>query len=288
VTETSYYSICVLAFITNLVNQFIIPILRELGPLAFALSLTIFLDVGFFKTFMFALKVLILSLSLTMLYGWVYIANEFVTKQEPPELRTMRFGEAVTMVDVTKAFLARILMSQLIILLGVEVGIFSLHEYLWTTIAGGLLILLMILHQVLSWEMRSLSTLPLLRILRILYVFLPLTNELLGKYWIFVYAFALTLPHMLNYFGSKLIRSTLKTNEYTIIFSRNTYTIRKYLLQMSLMFLVFSAFSPLIFTSSLEPLRIVIYPVSVIVYLCIYDLFKRALLSLDSFSGMRA
>jgi hypothetical protein len=48
---------------------------------------------------LFVLKVLILGLPLITIYGWIYIANEFITKYEPPELGTIRFSGEVLLID---------------------------------------------------------------------------------------------------------------------------------------------------------------------------------------------
>lgn len=134
--------------------------------------------------------------------------------------------------------------------------------------------------------MRSLTTIPLLRISRILYVFLPVLNEPLEKYWALVYAFAIILPHILNYFGSKLIRSMLKINHHVIIFSRETYTINKNLLHMGIIFLVFLIIYPLILPGELELFKILSYPFFIMISIGIYDLFRKVKKVLLSFSSL--
>jgi hypothetical protein len=214
-------------------------IAKEFGPLAATLCLVTYLNAGFTDSIRFALKVLALSLSLIIIYEWIYIVNEFIIKKEPPELRTIRFSGEVTIKNVIVSFLARMFGSQGLLLLSIKLGILDFNEYFNGLIIVVILVFLMILHQMLDWRMRSLSTLPLLGILRVLYVFLPLTNELYDKYWILVYAFTITIPHLLNYFGSKLIRITLKTEQHHLLFNRRTFTIYEELLYMSIMFSIF-------------------------------------------------
>jgi len=258
---------------------------KELGPLAIALSLGIWLDKGFFEAICFILKVLVLSLSLNFIYGWVYVVNEFVVKYEPPELRTFRFNKEVTLRDVIVSFLVRVGLSQVLLLFSISIKVLSFYEYYQNLYLGAILIVLMVLHQVLSWEMRSLITLPLLRIFRIFYIFLPITTNALEKYWAFVYAFTTNIPHILNYFGSKLIRIMLKVREHTIIFSRKQYTLYKEILHASIMFLAFSAVTPLFF-QSLEPLKVVIYLTFTIISVAGINMLGRILRSLNIFRGI--
>ena len=261
----------------HIANRYFYSPLKDFGALAFALGFVTFLDRGFFEAFMFALRVLILSLSLQAIYGWCYVVGEFMTKYEPPELRTLRFNKAITIRDVITSFLLRTVTSQLLLLLALITGIFSLYVYLRTFPLWGLLVVTMILHHVLGWEMRSLITLPLLKILQVLYIFLPVLIEPSAKYWTFVYAFTITLPHILNYFGTKFARSTLKISCYVLTFTRDTYTIRKNILHKGFVFLVFVLIQPLVFNGSLEQLKMIFYPVLIIIPICIYDLFRRVL-----------
>ena len=267
-------------FVVYFINYFTM-ISIEFSSLAFALGIITFLNAGFFEAFMFILKFLILSLSLQILYGWIYVINEFVAKYEPPELRTIRFNKVLTIKDVIISFLVRSSFSQLLLLIGISLSIFNPLEYYWITVLWILLIILMISHQVLSWEIRSLSTLPLLRIIRILYVFLPIRIEPLERYWIFVYAFTITLPHLLNYFGSKLLRSTLKVSHHIIVFSRRTWTTSKKLLQAGIIFSASFVLSLLIF-DNVKLFKMVIYPILMIVALCIYGLIKKSWVGSDN------
>jgi hypothetical protein len=74
-------------------------IAKEFGPLAATLCLVTYLNAGFTDSIRFALKVLALSLSLIIIYEWIYIVNEFIIKKEPPELRTIRFSGEVLLID---------------------------------------------------------------------------------------------------------------------------------------------------------------------------------------------
>jgi hypothetical protein len=258
---------------------------KELGPLALALGLNICLDKGFFEAIRFILKAVLLSLSLNIIYNWIYVINEFVVKYEPPELRTFRFHKEITLRDVIISFLARINLTHALLYFSVCMRILSFYEYYQNLYLGIILIVLMVLHQVLSWEMRSLTTLPLLRIFRILYVFLPITTNVLEKYWVLIYAFTTNIPHILNYFGSKLIRTTLKVREHTIIFSRKTYTFAKNVLHISIMFSAFSAVMPLVF-HDLEPLKLIIYLISMIISIITINILGRVLRNLNIFGGL--
>jgi hypothetical protein len=216
------------SFIGPLINvREFIYYAEELGPLAIALSLGICLDKGFFEAIHFILKVLVLSVSLSFIYGWGYVVNEFATKYEPPELRTFRFNKEVTLRDVIVSFLVRVSLSQMLLLFSISIKILSFYEYYRNLYLGTILIILMVLHQVLSWEMRSLTTLPLLRIFRILCIFLPITTNALEKYWAFIYAFTINISHILNYFGSKLIHHIKGKGTHYCIFTKTIYIVQK-------------------------------------------------------------
>lgn len=244
--------------------------LSEFGPFVFAVSIFSFLESSLSQALLLIFKSVILFLSMQILYGWVYIANEVVTKYEPIELRTERFNKTVTMTDAVVTFVTKILVSQIIILLGAEVGIFSWQEYFWVAIVGAVLISLMIIHQVISWETRSLVSLPLLRITRIVYVFLPLINLPSEQYWMFVYAFAIAFPHALDYFGDKLIRITVKSRQETVRSLTKLHQISTQLVYMIVVLSTFSAFSFLLFANCLEALKLLVLPTSVMAYLVVY------------------
>jgi len=186
---------------------FFYPLIIEFGPLAFALGFRNYLaNLHVLSLTVYGLKVLLFTLALCIFYEWIYIVNEYATMYEPVELRTKRFGAEVTIKGLTVSFLLRITLQQALLIVGILLAIITIREYLLTMLVDCLLLLFIILHQLLTWELRSLITLPSLRILRILFVFLPIAKTPLEKYWIFAYAYTTMLPHLLNYFGTKLLR----------------------------------------------------------------------------------
>jgi hypothetical protein len=259
--------------IAESLKNFFISLIKEFLPLAFAFSITIFLYSGLAGSFSFLLKFLILSIVLTILYNWIYVANEYAAKYEPANLRTIRFKQQITLTHVAVTFLIRVFVSQLIVQSCFVVGLFNLNEFLGFFLVEGLLVAFMVLHQVFSFEVRSLSTLPMLRILRILFIFFPLSTLFLENYWTFVYSVALMIPHLLNYFGLKLVYS-LNGMSQQFKGSDKRFLADSILLPVGLIFIVFLVFSFFLFTN-LSVFRILVYPTLIFAYLCIFELTKK-------------
>jgi len=264
-------------------HGFLYPLISEFGPLAFAIGFSNFLtNLHVLLLVVYGLKVLLLTLALCILYEWIYVVNEYVTKYEPTELKTKRFDTEVSIEDVVVSFFLRIALQQTLLIVGMYLGVLTIHEYLRVMLICCLLLIIMVLHQVLSWELRSLITLPSLRILRVLFVFLPIANNPLEKYWVFAYAYITMLPHLLNYFGSKLLRIKLKQPQYFLTFSRETFTFSKKLFSIVSTFVLFYVAGVLVFNSdSMTLLKMVEIPLFILIYLCLYELLKRILLKIS-------
>jgi len=158
-------------------------------------------------------KFLVNFLTLNILYEYTYIVNEYFTKYEPEELRTLRWG-GVSKYEVVLAFVTRLtLWYTITTLCGESISL----------IPGIFLIFFIMIHQILPWELRSLIGVTSLRLLRIIYVLGPLTSSYDEKWYLITFSFIQVLPHTLNYFSSKLYKIYFKEKKQFIVFNRYTF-----------------------------------------------------------------
>lgn len=207
-----------LQLITPLYNTFldvrslILSCLREFGPYLFSIAFVRLIHENS------SLQALILNffinfLTLNILYEYTYIVNEYFTKYEPEELRTLRWG-GVSKYEVVLAFVTRLtLWYTITTLCGESISL----------IPGIFLIFFIMIHQILPWELRSLIGVTSLRLLRIIYVLGPITSSYDEKWYLITFSFIQILPHTLNYFSSKLYKIYFKEKKQFIVFNRYTF-----------------------------------------------------------------
>jgi len=204
--------------ITPLYNTFldarslILSCLREFGPYLFSIAFVRLIHENS------SLQALILNffinfLTLNILYEYTYIVNEYFTKYEPEELRTLRWG-GISKHEVVLAFVSR---------LALWVTITTLCGESISFIPGIFLILFIMIHQILPWDLRSLIGVTSLRLLRIIYVLGPLTSSYDEKWYLITFSFMQILPHTLNYFSSKLYKIYFKEKKQFMVFNRYTF-----------------------------------------------------------------
>jgi len=257
-----------LPLITPLYNTFlnirslIFSFFREFGPYLFSIAIARLIHENN------SLQALILNffinfLTLNILYEYTYIVNEYFTKYEPEELRTLRWN-GVSKYEVVLALITR---------LTLWIAIITLCEGCTSFISGIFLLLMIHIHQILPWELRSLIGITSLRLLRMIYIFGSLVSSYIEKWYLITFSFIQILPHILNYFSSKIYKMSFKEQKQFIVFNRYTFIglrlITFYLLSTLLIMMIYIC----LFRVSLS-IEDVIIPLVYLAYILTYELAR--------------